>query len=76
MLGGEFPVLPTPIIIPTCQVMKEKKMIKCNLKQLKMVSLTIERLFAERNKVRWSKMPFSAWATSSPIGNMTIIGDI
>lgn len=56
--------------------MKEKKKIKWNLKQLKMVSLAIERLFAEKKKVRWSKMPFSAWATSSPIGNMTIKGDI
>jgi hypothetical protein len=55
--------------------MKEKY-IKWNLKQLEMVSLTIERLFAEKNKVRWSKIPFSAWATSRPIGNMTIKGDI
>jgi hypothetical protein len=45
--------------------------IKRGLELLKVVSLTIKRLFVERNKVRWLKMPFSAW-TASPVGNMTI----
>lgn len=71
-VGWWIPGLTYVHYYPNLSNHERKKYIKWNLKQLKMVSLTIERLFAEKNRVRWSKVPFSAWATSSPIGNMTI----